>query len=134
MTPPADTRPVPTRTPADPSARERLNLIEQITQASVASDLKVLLAYSTTENVGLILTAVAVAVLLNAAGQPGIADLGHREADGIQILPLSANEQGRRAVVLERLAVGRVHGCNRRDGTHCGTVISSSRWPSGSLK
>ena len=34
-----------------------------------------LLAYSTTENVGLILTAVAVAVLLNGAGQPGIADV-----------------------------------------------------------
>jgi hydrogenase-4 component B len=46
-----------------------------ILQASVASDLKVLLAYSTTENVGLILTAVAVAVLLNGAGQPGIADV-----------------------------------------------------------
>ena len=46
-----------------------------ILQASVTSDLKRLLAYSTTENVGLILTAVAVAVLLNAAGQPGIADV-----------------------------------------------------------
>jgi hydrogenase-4 component B len=46
-----------------------------ILQASVASDLKVLLAYSTTENVGLILTAVAVAVLLNGAGQPGVADV-----------------------------------------------------------
>ena len=46
-----------------------------ILQASVTSDLKVLLAYSTTENVGLILTAVAVAVLLNAAGQPGTADV-----------------------------------------------------------
>ncbi len=46
-----------------------------ILQASVTSDLKVLLAYSTTENVGLILTAVAVAVLLNAAGQPAIADV-----------------------------------------------------------
>ncbi|HSO02899.1 MAG TPA: proton-conducting transporter membrane subunit, partial [Candidatus Limnocylindrales bacterium] len=46
-----------------------------ILQASVASDLKVLLAYSTTENVGLILTAVAVAVLLDGAGQPGVADV-----------------------------------------------------------
>jgi formate hydrogenlyase subunit 3/multisubunit Na+/H+ antiporter MnhD subunit len=46
-----------------------------ILQASVASDLKVLLAHSTTENVGLILTAVAVAVLLNGAGQPGVADV-----------------------------------------------------------
>jgi formate hydrogenlyase subunit 3/multisubunit Na+/H+ antiporter MnhD subunit len=46
-----------------------------ILQASVASDLKVLLAHSTTENVGLILTAVAVAVLLSGAGQPGVADV-----------------------------------------------------------
>ncbi len=46
-----------------------------ILQASVASDLKVLLAYSTTENVGLILTAVAVSVLLHDAFQPRVADV-----------------------------------------------------------
>lgn len=46
-----------------------------ILQASVASDLKRLLAYSTTENVGLMLTAVAVAMLLRSAGQGGVADV-----------------------------------------------------------
>lgn len=43
-----------------------------ILQASVASDLKRLLAYSTTENIGLILVAVAVA-LLTRETRPGVA-------------------------------------------------------------
>ena len=43
-----------------------------ILQASVASDLKRLLAYSTTENVGLIVTAIALAQLYTGAGQPEI--------------------------------------------------------------
>ena len=46
-----------------------------ILQASVASDLKRLLAYSTTENVGLMVTALAVAMLLAGAGQAGVADV-----------------------------------------------------------
>ena len=46
-----------------------------ILQASVSSDLKRLLAYSTTENVGLMVTAVAVALLLHAGGQPAVADV-----------------------------------------------------------
>ncbi len=46
-----------------------------ILQASVASDLKRLLAYSTTENVGLMLTALGVALLLADAGQQGVADV-----------------------------------------------------------
>ncbi len=45
-----------------------------ILQASVASDLKRLLAYSTTENVGLILVAVGVAMLLRNSGQDQVAD------------------------------------------------------------
>lgn len=44
-----------------------------ILQASVASDLKVLLAYSTTENVGLIAMAVGASVLLDATGMPEVA-------------------------------------------------------------
>ncbi|HEX2704616.1 MAG TPA: proton-conducting transporter membrane subunit [Candidatus Lustribacter sp.] len=44
-----------------------------ILQASVASDLKRLLAYSTTENVGLILTAVAISMLARASGAPAVA-------------------------------------------------------------
>ncbi|GAA4379603.1 proton-conducting transporter membrane subunit [Agromyces bauzanensis] len=39
-----------------------------ILQASIASDLKVLLAYSTTENVGLIVLAIGASVLLSAHG------------------------------------------------------------------
>ena len=46
-----------------------------ILQASVATDLKRLLAYSTTENVGLILVAVAVGLLLRGAGQAPVADV-----------------------------------------------------------
>lgn len=46
-----------------------------ILQASVSSDLKRLLAYSTTENVGLMVTAVALAVLLRGAGQTEVADV-----------------------------------------------------------
>ena len=46
-----------------------------ILQASVASDLKRLLAYSTTENIGLIITAVGVSVTLRGAGRPEVADV-----------------------------------------------------------
>ena len=46
-----------------------------ILQASVATDLKRLLAYSTTENVGLILVAVAVGLLLGGAGDEPVADV-----------------------------------------------------------
>ncbi len=46
-----------------------------ILQASVSSDLKQLLAYSTTENVGLMITALAVALLLRGAGQAGVGDV-----------------------------------------------------------
>jgi hydrogenase-4 component B len=46
-----------------------------VLQASVISDVKRLLAYSTTENVGLIVTALAVALLLDGAGSPAVADV-----------------------------------------------------------
>ena len=46
-----------------------------ILQASVASDLKRLLAYSTTENVGLAVTALAVSMILRQAGRAGVADV-----------------------------------------------------------
>ena len=46
-----------------------------ILQASVASDLKRLLAYSTTENVGLIFAALAVALLTRASGPVGVANI-----------------------------------------------------------
>lgn len=46
-----------------------------ILQASVNSDLKRLLAYSTTENVGLAVTAIAVGMLLRDAGQVAVADV-----------------------------------------------------------
>jgi formate hydrogenlyase subunit 3/multisubunit Na+/H+ antiporter MnhD subunit len=46
-----------------------------ILQASVQSDLKRLLAYSTTENVGLITTAIGVGLLLRQSGQSAAADV-----------------------------------------------------------
>jgi hydrogenase-4 component B len=46
-----------------------------ILQASVQSDLKRLLAYSTTENVGLITTAIGVGLLLRGSGQSAAADV-----------------------------------------------------------
>ncbi len=46
-----------------------------ILQASVTSDIKRLLAYSTTENVGLIVAAIGMAGVLRGAGQPGVADV-----------------------------------------------------------
>ena len=46
-----------------------------ILQASVASDLKRLLAYSTTENVGLMFLAVGTGLLLRSVGVPGPADV-----------------------------------------------------------
>ena len=46
-----------------------------ILQASVASDLKRLLAYSTTENVGLMFLAVGTALLLRSVDVPGPADV-----------------------------------------------------------
>ncbi|MBA3019572.1 proton-conducting transporter membrane subunit [Propionicimonas sp.] len=46
-----------------------------ILQASVQSDLKRLLAYSTTENVGLITTAIGVGLLLHQSGQHAAADV-----------------------------------------------------------
>lgn len=46
-----------------------------ILQASITSDLKRLLAYSTTENVGLAVTAVGVGMLLSSAGQDAVAGI-----------------------------------------------------------
>ncbi len=46
-----------------------------ILQASVTSDLKRLLAYSTTENIGLIVAAIGLAGVLRDAGQHGVADV-----------------------------------------------------------
>jgi hydrogenase-4 component B len=46
-----------------------------ILQASVQSDLKRLLAYSTTENIGLITTAIGVGLLLRGSGQNAVGDV-----------------------------------------------------------
>ena len=46
-----------------------------ILQASVSSDLKVLLAYSTTENIGLIVLAIGASILLAASGVTAVADV-----------------------------------------------------------
>ncbi|WP_407343719.1 proton-conducting transporter membrane subunit [Pengzhenrongella phosphoraccumulans] len=46
-----------------------------VLQASVATDLKRLLAYSTTENMGLVTLALGAAALLSASGAPGVATI-----------------------------------------------------------
>lgn len=51
-----------------------------ILQAAVSSDLKRLLAYSTTENVGLAVTAIGLAMLLSSAGQNRAADVARISA------------------------------------------------------
>jgi formate hydrogenlyase subunit 3/multisubunit Na+/H+ antiporter MnhD subunit len=50
-----------------------LSAMYGILQASVTSDIKILLAYSTTENIGLIFLAIGAAVLLAASGIPTVA-------------------------------------------------------------
>lgn len=52
-----------------------LSALYGILQASVANDLKRLLAYSTTENVGLIITAVAISMLLRRTQVTAVADV-----------------------------------------------------------
>ncbi len=52
-----------------------VSAIYGILQASVASDIKILLAYSTTENIGLMFLAIGSASLLRAYGIPGTAQV-----------------------------------------------------------
>ena len=80
-----------------------------ILQASVATDLKRLLAYSTTENVGLILVAVAVTLLLRGAGQGEVGDVALTAA-----LLLAVSHAAFKTVLF--LAAGSVlHGTGERD-------------------
>jgi NADH:ubiquinone oxidoreductase subunit 5 (subunit L)/multisubunit Na+/H+ antiporter MnhA subunit len=53
-----------------------LSAVYGILQASVASDVKRLLAFSTTENVGLMFIAIGSASLLRAYGTAGVSDVG----------------------------------------------------------
>ena len=80
-----------------------------ILQASVATDLKRLLAYSTTENVGLILVAVAVGLLLRGAGQTPVADVAL-----VAALMLALSHAAFKTVLF--LGAGSVlHGTGERD-------------------
>lgn len=80
-----------------------------ILQASVTSDLKRLLAYSTTENVGLMVTAIAVAMLLRDAGQPLVADVAW-----VAALLLVVSHAAFKAVLF--MGAGAVlHGTGERD-------------------
>ena len=80
-----------------------------ILQASVATDLKRLLAYSTTENVGLILVAVAVGLLLRAADQGSVAGVALTAA-----LLLAVSHAAFKTVLF--LGAGSVlHGTGERD-------------------
>jgi formate hydrogenlyase subunit 3/multisubunit Na+/H+ antiporter MnhD subunit len=80
-----------------------------ILQASVATDLKRLLAYSTTENVGLILVAVAVGMLLRQADQVAAADVAQTAA-----LLLAVSHAAFKTVLF--LAAGSVlHATGERD-------------------
>ncbi|MFZ1286408.1 MAG: proton-conducting transporter membrane subunit, partial [Candidatus Phosphoribacter sp.] len=80
-----------------------------ILQASVTSDLKRLLAYSTTENVGLIVTAIAVAMLLGGDEQRAVADVAL-----VAALLLTVSHSAFKTVLF--LSAGAiVHGTGERD-------------------
>lgn len=85
-----------------------------ILQASVSSDLKVLLAYSTTENVGLIVLAVGASVLLGAHGVDAAAG-----AAMVAALMLAASHAAFKVTLF--LAAGSVlHATGERNLDHLG--------------
>lgn len=89
-----------------------------ILQASVQSDLKRLLAYSTTENVGLITTAIGVGLLLHQSGQQAAADVALMAA-----LLLAISHAAFKTTLF--LGAGAVlHATGERDLDHLGGLAS----------
>lgn len=90
-----------------------------ILQAAVANDIKRLLAYSTTENVGLMLTATAVAVLTRAGGIEGAADVALTAA----LLLVVSHAAFKTVLFLGAGAV--VHATQERDLDNLGGLAAS---------
>lgn len=99
-----------------------LSALYGILQASVQADLKRLLAYSTTENVGLIVTAIGVGLLLRSAGQYDVADVALLAA-----LLLSISHAAFKTVLF--LGAGSVlHATGLRDLDHLGGLATRMPW------
>ncbi len=95
-----------------------------ILQASVQADLKKLLAYSTTENVGLITTAIGVGLLLRGSGQNAVGDVAL-----VAALLLAVSHAAFKSVLF--LCAGSVlHATGERDLDLLGGLASRMPWTS----
>lgn len=93
-----------------------------ILQASVQSDVKRLLAYSTTENIGLIVAAVGVGLLLAGSGQDGVAGVAFLAA-----LLLAVSHAAFKTVLF--LGAGSVlHATGERDLDLLGGLAARMPW------
>ncbi len=98
-----------------------------ILQASVQSDLKRLLAYSTTENLGLTTTAIGVGLLLRESGQIPVADVAL-----VAALLLAVSHAAFKSVLF--LAAGSVlHATGERDLDRLGGLAARMPWTSGAF-
>ena len=95
-----------------------------ILQASVQADLKKLLAYSTTENIGLITTAIGVGLLLRSSGQFAVADVAL-----VAALLLAVSHAAFKSVLF--LGAGSVlHATGERDLDLLGGLAARMPWTS----
>ena len=98
-----------------------------ILQASVQTDLKRLLAYSTTENVGLITTAIGVGLLLRDSGQNAVADVAL-----VAALLLAVSHAAFKSVLF--LGAGSVlHATGERDLDLLGGLAARMPWTSAAF-
>lgn len=98
-----------------------------ILQASVNSDLKRLLAYSTTENIGLIVTAIGLGALLTGAGQ---AEVG-RVADVAALLLVVSHASFKTALFLSAGSI--LHVTGERDLDRLGGLIHTHPYTAASF-
>lgn len=98
-----------------------------ILQASVQPDLKKLLAYSTTENIGLITTAIGVGLLLRTSGQFAVADVAL-----VAALLLAVSHAAFKSVLF--LGAGSVlHATGERDLDLLGGLAARMPWTSATF-
>lgn len=98
-----------------------------ILQASVQSDLKRLLAYSTSENLGLIVAAVGIGLLLRASGQEPVAQVAL-----VAALLLAASHAAFKTVLF--LGAGAVlHATGERDLDSLGGLAARMPWTSAAF-
>jgi formate hydrogenlyase subunit 3/multisubunit Na+/H+ antiporter MnhD subunit len=98
-----------------------------ILQASVQADLKKLLAYSTTENIGLITTAIGVGLLLRDSGQNAVADVAL-----VAALLLAVSHAAFKSVLF--LGAGSVlHATGERDLDLLGGLAARMPWTSATF-